>query len=162
MDKRLTRIVLVLLLVASVCATSFAVSPKAIVSDLLRKTGLSHSQLEGREDIWYVTYTGLDNLEDLDVYVWARETNYVTIYATVFSVENEPTKSFLWRLLECNDSLLGLKYVIRDDPDEKGSYLVDCQVDLPLDLLNAGVLKTNIENLVNTVDEDYRELTNLL
>lgn len=162
MSRQLTRIVLVLLLATLVCASILAVSSITVVSDLLRKTGLSYSQLDGRDDIWYITYTGLDNLEDLDVYVWARKNDYVTIYATVFSVENEPTKSFLWRLLECNDSLLGLKYVIRDDPDEEGSYLVDCQVDLSLDILSAGVLKTNIENLVNTVDEDYRELQNLL
>ncbi len=162
MGQRLMRITLVLLLAASVGATILAVSSISLVSDFLRKTGLSYDQLTGREDIWYVTYTGLDNLDELDVYVWARQSNYVTIYATVFSLQYEPTKSFLWRLLEYNDSLLGLKYVIRDDPEEKGTYLVDCQVDLPLELLNAGVLRTSIEDLVTTVDEDYSELKNLL
>ena len=139
-----------------------AVSPKTLVADLLAKTGLNYQPFKGRDDVWTLTYVGLDNLEEIEVYVWAREAGYVTVYASVFYLEEDPSKSFLWRLLEFNDQMLGMKYVIRDDPEEKGAYFVDCQVDLSLTSINARELKEAIENLVIEIDEDYPELESLL
>ena len=139
-----------------------AVSPKTLVADLLAKTGLNYQPFKGRDDVWTLTYVGLDNLEEIEVYVWAREAGYVTVYATVFYLEEDPSKSFLWRLLEFNDEMLGMKYLIRDDQEEKGAYFVDCQVDLSLTSINARELKEAIENLVIEIDEDYPELESLL
>ena len=139
-----------------------AVSPATLVSDLLAKTGLKYSSYEGQDNLWTLTYVGLENMESLDLYVWARKSGYVTIYTTIFSIEEEPSKSFLWRLLELNDDMLGLKYVIREDPEEEGVYLVDCQVDLSLTAINANELREAIEGLVMNVDAEYPELEDLL
>ena len=160
--RKTAALLICLVLVLVVVIPVLAVSSQAVVGDLLAKTGLSYSTVEGREDTWYLTYTGLDYLPELDVYVWARKSSYVTIFATVFEIKKDPGKSFLWRLLELNDSMLGFKYVIRDDPDNRGCYLVDCQADLPLKSLSAGDLKDTIEDLVTAVDEGYEELKSLL
>lgn len=149
-------------LLIGVMIPALAVSSQAVVGDLLVKSGLSYTAVDGRTDTWYLTYTGLDNFSELDVYVWARKSSHVTVFATVFELKKDPGKSFLWRLLELNDSMLVFKYVIRDDPDNRGSYLVDCQADLPLKSLAATDIKSTIEDLVTTVDEGYLELENLL
>ncbi|MGE5551043.1 MAG: hypothetical protein ACM3ZC_11020 [Bacteroidota bacterium] len=162
MSRRKAVVTLCLAAALAVALPVSAVSSQALVADLLAKTGLSYSSVEGRADTWHLTYTGLDNLEELDIYVWARRTSFVTVFTTVFEVKKEPAKSFLWRLLELNDSMIGLKYVIRDDSENRGSYLVDCQADLPLYSLSSTELKEVIEDLVTTVDEGYEELVNLL
>ncbi|NLG83303.1 MAG: YbjN domain-containing protein [Firmicutes bacterium] len=151
-----------LLLVFLFASPTHAVSAKTMVADLLAKTGLNYQPLNEHDNIWSLPYVGLENLDEIEIYVWAREAGYVTIYATVFYLEQEPPKSLLWRLLEFNDRMLGMKYLIRDDPDEKGAYLIDCQIDLSLTSINARELKEAIENLVLEIDEDYPELESFL
>ena len=161
MDKKKISSGLVLLLLTVMGISAMAVSSSSVVSDLLEKTGLSFSPVNGRADSWFLTYTGLENLDELDVYVWARKTSYVTVFATAFSFKEEPSKAFLWRLLEFNDSMLPFKYVIREDKDN-GGYLVDCQADLPLKSLGPKELRECIDNLVSVIDDNYQELKNLI
>ncbi|MCL6614187.1 MAG: YbjN domain-containing protein [Firmicutes bacterium] len=162
MMKKARALAVALLVLIAFSQNIRAVSPATLVSDLLAKTGLNYSPYEGQDNFWTLTYVGLENMESLDLYVWAREFGYVTIYTTIFSLEEEPSKSLLWRLFELNDAMLGLKYVIREHSEEKGVYLVDCQVDLSLTAINANELKEAIEELVVNVDENYPELEALL
>ncbi|MGE5599585.1 MAG: hypothetical protein ACM3XS_09420 [Bacteroidota bacterium] len=162
MKRRIAAHFLLPWLSLAVMVPVMAVSPASEAGDMLFKSGLSYTPLEGRSDTWYLTYTGLNNLDEIVVYVWVRKTEYITLFTTVFSIEGEPAKDFLWRLLELNDSMLAMKYVIREDPDNRGFYLVDCQVDLPLNNLTAVELREAIEGLVAAVDENFPELDELL
>lgn len=130
--------------------------------DLLAGSRLIYTPVEGRSDTWSVTYTGLENLEELTVYIWARKTEYITLFTTVFQIEGEPARAFLRRLLELNDSLLAMKFALREERGKDGTCLIDCQIDLPLAGLTAEGLRTAIEDLVTAVDENYPELDELL
>jgi hypothetical protein len=160
MKRKLILAGLVLMMVVSVVATALAVSNTAMVEDLLRKSGKSFALFEDRDNLWY-TKVNSQKLGEYEVYVWARKSSsYVTFYTTVFSLDDEPTKAFLWRLLEYNDSMVGFKYVIRDD--DEGGYLVDCQIDLPTKTLTADDIKTVLSDLVTVIDDSYTDLDKLL
>ena len=164
MNKRINArgFLLSLLLSMAVTISGMAASASPSVADLLARSGLSFSPVKGRTDSWSITYSGLNNLEELWVYVLAHEANYVTVYTTVFSIKGNPPKAFLWRLLTRNDEMLPFKYVIREDPDHKGTYLVDCQADLLLKSITADELLAILNRFVLIVDEDYPELKDLL
>ncbi len=163
MRRNIQFLILAAILLVTVTTSTLALSSSTVVSDLMAKSGLRYSQVSGRTDMWQVTYTGLDNADEVDVYVWARKNiSFVTIYATVYTIEEEPTKSFLWRLLEMNNDMIPYKYVIWEDEDDPGTYYVDCQVDLPLKGLTGEDIHNYADELVDTLDQNYNELDSLI